>query len=62
MESEKVYVKTVYSPQQNRKPSISEYNSKEEAEICIKICLQWGIGIVDCKIIPNLTEEEKEGE
>ena len=60
MESEKVYVKTVYSPQQMREPNISEYASKKEAEICVKICLKWGIGIDSCKIIPNLTEEEKE--
>jgi len=49
----KTWVKTVYSPDTFREPDISEYDTKEEAELIVKTCLQWGIGIVSCEIIPE---------
>ena len=56
MEQEKIYVKTVYSPQHMREPNISEYDSIKKANTFIDICLKWGIGIVSCEII---SEENK---
>jgi len=57
MEKGKIYVKTVYSRQHTREPNISEYDSVEDAQTFIDTCLEWGIGIVSCKIISNIKEE-----
>ena len=51
------YVKTVYEPEYSRGPSIEEYAKEADAKGFVKICLQWGIGIVSCKLIPE--EEAK---
>ena len=49
----KIYVETVYGMESFRDPNIEGYDSKEEAEAFISTCLQWGIDIVSCKIIPT---------
>ena len=53
MKKEKVYVKTVYQSSHHKEPNISEYKTKKEAESFIETCLQWGIGIVSCKIVKD---------
>jgi len=54
---ETIYVKTVYESKYCRKTSISEHNTLEDAQLFIDACfLQWGIGIVSCSIIDNLTD------
>lgn len=47
----KIKVKTIYEAYYMRKPNISEYNTKEDAEDFIRTCKKWGIGIVSCEII-----------
>ena len=48
---DKAYVKTVYAESNYQKPNISSYDSEDEAQAFIDICLEWGIGIVSCEII-----------
>ncbi len=51
----KIKVKTVYEPTYMKEPNVSEYDSTEEADMFVRCCLKWGIGIVSCEIIePNL--------
>ena len=45
-----IYVKTVYAKKYGRAPNISEYKTEKEAKVFIKICLQWSIGIISCRI------------
>jgi hypothetical protein len=52
--AEETWVKTVYGgPNSYREPDISPHPSKKEAESFISTCLQWGIGIVSCEIVPK---------
>lgn len=51
-----VMVETRYSAGRWRKPNISVYKTKKEAEEIIKATLKWGIGILSCKIIKKKKE------
>ena len=48
-----VYVKTVYDEKSFRLPNVTGYKTKENADMFIETCKEWGIGIVSCEIIDN---------
>lgn len=56
----KTHVKTTYSADSFRKPSISVFNDAAIAQVSIDTCLHWGIGIVSCEIVPEPPEEARE--
>ena len=53
------YVETVYDPSHFRKPDVSGYETKTEAEMMVRTTLKWGMGIVSCKIVPKPKKVKK---